>query len=118
MKIEVDLLKAICRYVFAVANDNTGYYDGHINIADLFLILGLELNEDKLQENEDIDDKMFEVCYQCNELIRKYAKQDFENVEDDMSQFNQCVRQIYRIIVENMEINEIFFQDFIKKVIL
>ena len=29
----------------------------------------------------------------------------FENVEDDMSQFNQCVRQIYRIIVENMEIN-------------
>ena len=108
MKIEVDLLKAISRYVFDVANDNTGYYDGHINIADLFLILGLELNEDKLQENEDIDDKMFEVCCQCNELIRKYAKQDFENVEDDMSQFNQCVRQIYRIIVENMEINEIF----------
>ena len=107
MKIEVDLLKAISRYVFDVANDNTGYYDGHINIADLFLILGLKLNEDKLQENEDIDDKMFEVVYQCNELIRKYAKQVFKNVEDDMSQFNQCVLQIYRIIVENMEINEI-----------
>jgi len=61
------------------------------------------LQEDKIKENEDIDDKLFEVTYQCNELIRNYIKQDFKDVEDDMVKFSQCVRQIYGIIVENME---------------